>query len=137
MTSLKLYFYRFASVLVAVGILSPGGCNRGPTQYVITGEVTYQDKPILEGEIFFVDVKGNDPTAVSKIENGRYQLQTVAGEKRIRITAMKKTGKMIDGPMDAKYPECVEIIPAKYNTATTLIRTIPPADKPTLDFRIP
>lgn len=134
--TLNLHYCPFAFILLIVGVLALGGCNRGPTQYVIAGEVTYQDQPVLDGQIFFADVKGNDPTAVGTIEDGRYKLRTVAGEKRVRITATKKTGKMLDGPMGVKCPERIDVIPAKYNTDSTLVRTVPPADKPTLDFRL-
>lgn len=130
-------YHCFASILVAMSVLALGGCNREPAQYTITGEVTYQNQSVADGEIIFSDVKGNAPAAVGRIENGRYQLRTVAGEKQIRITATKKTGKMINGTMGMKYEERVDIIPTKYNTATTLVRSVPPNDNSTLDFRLP
>ena len=42
---------------------------------------------------------------------------------------------MLEGAMGAKYPERVDLIPAKYNSATTLTRAITP-ESSTVDFRL-
>jgi hypothetical protein len=100
------------------------GCGGGPREYSVTGSVTYQGKPVAQGEIVFADAKGSGSTSIGKIENGRYAIRTTAGEKRVRITATKETGRIIKGAMGAECPELVDLIPPQYNTATTLIRTV-------------
>ena len=113
------------------------GCGGGPRQYTVTGEVSYEGQPVAEGEIVFADAEGSGPTATASIENGKYEIKTIAGKKKVRITATRETGKIIEGAMGAKYPERVDLIPPKYNTATTLVRTVDPNGDRVLDFRLP
>ncbi len=117
-------------------ILCLAGCNNQPGICVVAGSVTYQGKPIAKGEIVFADAKNIAPAAFGKIEDGKYQVSTLAGEKKIRITAMQETGKTIDGAMGVKYPERVDLIPPKYNSATTLTRVVEPKARGILDFHL-
>lgn len=110
--------------LVIACILLLVGCSRGPQPVVVSGNVTYRGEPVREGEIVLADEKSEAPAAVGKIDNGRYRVETLPGEKRIRVTASKETGKVIEGAMGVKVPERVDLIPAQYNTASTLVRTV-------------
>jgi hypothetical protein len=125
---------RVASSLVLAAILLAGGCSRGPAQSKVTGNVTYQGQPVAQGEIIFADDRGGVAPAFATIADGRYELQTVAGKKTVRITASKETGKMIEGAMGAKFPERIDLIPPKYNTASTLVRTVEANGECVLDF---
>ena len=130
---------RQRSVLLLALSLSIGlglGCSKGPTVYTVSGEVTYQGKPVESGDIAFADAARSDRTASGTITDGRYSLQTTAGKKLVRITATKETGKMITGAMDATYPEIVDLIPEKYNTATTLEITVDPGQSTKGDFHL-
>ena len=127
-TTFCLYLFAIIAVIV--------GCDRGPKQYEITGNVSYQGQPVIVGEIILEDLSGVEPTSFSVIENGHYELWTTAGEKRVRITASVETGKMIEGAMDVSYPERVDLIPPQYNTATTLLRTVDPQGDQSIDFHL-
>jgi hypothetical protein len=116
-------------------IIEFSGCNRGPQQYTVTGAVTYQGAPIEEGNSMFSDAKNISPTAVGKIQNGRYQITTLPGEKQIRITAFKRTGKTIQTAMGTT-PELVDLIPYKYNSATILSQTVERHDGSVIDFHL-
>lgn len=120
----------------AASLAALPGCGSGPTLYTISGEVTYQGEPVREGQIIFADADGKAPTAHGTIEQGKYTIQTTAGVKQVRITATKETGKMIQGAMDVTYPEIVDLIPAKYNSATTLQNTVEPEGPRVIDFRL-
>ena len=110
------------------------GCNNGPEFHTFTGSVTYQGKPVAEGEIIFADVNGLQATAHGTIKNGKYTLETLEGEKKVRITARQKTGEMITGAMGAEYPEEIDLIPAQYNSATTLSVKVDPSGELSKDF---
>jgi len=110
------------------------GCSSEPHTYPVSGSVSYQNEAVIEGTIIFASADGAGPTAVARIENGRYEILTTAGEKRVRITATKETGRMLTGAMEQKYPETVDIIPPKYNTATTLVRNVDPDGDLIVDF---
>ncbi len=122
--------------LAAVLILLLGGCNSGPKLYKVSGGVSYRGEAIAEGVIIFAASDGAGPTAVGNIHNGRYELLTTAGEKKVRITASKETGRILEGAMDQKYAERVDLIPPKYNTATTLVRTVDPSGDLLIGFQL-
>ncbi|MDX1946327.1 MAG: hypothetical protein SFU86_13080 [Pirellulaceae bacterium] len=112
-----------------------GGCDTGPKLHTVTGTVAYQGQPVAQGIITFADPAGIAADVAAPIANGRYTLQSLPGERLVRITAQKETGRILTGAMDAKYPEVVDLIPATYNSATTLRRTIEPVPEPqTIDF---
>jgi len=121
--------------LVLAGIFSLSGCSNKPKEYVVSGEVTYQGQSVVQGDIVFADAKGSAAAAVGKIKDGRYQVRMLPGDKKVRITSTKETGKMLEGAMGAKVPERIDLIPPKYNSATTLTRTITP-ESSTVDFRL-
>ncbi len=133
---MKIGTYQLVFCLLIAGIVSFSGCSREPKQYVVSGEVTYKGQPVAQGEIVFADAKGGTAaTAAGKIKDGRYQIRILPGDKKVRITSTKETGKMLEGAMGAKYPERVDLIPPKYNSATTLTRTITP-ESGAIDFRL-
>jgi hypothetical protein len=99
------------------------GCSNEPRQYEVQGSVTYQGQPITDGQILFED-EGGSGRWPGTIRNGQYQLKATAGPKLVRLTATKETGRMLEGAMDTKVPERVEIIPAKYNQQSQERRTV-------------
>jgi len=111
-------------------------CSRGPQFCHIRGTVTYQGAIIDEADIIFSDVEQRAPTAASRIEHGKYQVKVLPGKKTVRITASKKTGRMLTGAMGVDVPERIELIPAKYNIATTLTCTAELTMPATLDFNL-
>ena len=133
---MKNHRYLFLYCLLVVSVFLLPGCSREPKQYVVAGEVTFKGQPVAQGDIVFADAKGSSVAAVGKIKDGRYQVRMLPGDKKVRITSAKETGKMIEGAMGVKYPERIDLIPAKYNSATTLTRTIAPESGSALDFRL-
>ena len=122
--------------LVIVGTGLWCGCNFGPPSVVVSGTVSYQGEMVRQGEIIFADVQSTAPAAVGKVEDGRYRLETLAGEKRVRITASKETGRIVEGAMGTTYPEQVDLLPPEYNSASTLVRTVEPKKECVLDFQL-
>ena len=122
--------------LLGVVLLCAMGCNSSQRDVVVTGNVTYQGKPVETGEIVFADATGSAPSAHSQIVAGKYELRTLPGKKQVRITATRETGKMLEGGMGAQVPERVDLIPAQYNTSTTLSANVEPGANPPLDFKL-
>jgi len=74
-----------APQLVFLLALCAAGCDRGPALYHVSGSVTYDDKPLPAGQIFFdPDVsKGNDgPQGFAHIKAGEFD--TAEGGRGVR-----------------------------------------------------
>lgn len=132
--NIRISHWGFCCVVV-VGLFLSGCGDSGPTPVDISGTVTFQGAPVENGKIFFADVNNSVATGTGNIKNGYYEAQIFPGEKRIRINASKKTGKILD-VMGTKVEEEVEIIPLKYNANTTLVRTVEPDGVGVLDFSL-
>jgi hypothetical protein len=117
--------------LLVCGLLVVSGCGGTTTAHAVTGIVTFQGKPLPEGEIVFVaeDGKASDPATV---KDGKYSVQVTAGKKLVRIRAARiKPGGARDA-MGTPVPE--DYLPAKYNTQTTLRAEVVPGGPNVFDF---
>ena len=92
------------------------------------GTVTLDDKPLESGSIAFYAAKG--AVAGSEIVAGNYSIPAdkgaVIGMNRIQISAFGPTGKMYREPSGEMSEERAQLVPAKYNTQTTLEREVKP-----------
>lgn len=110
------------------------GCGGGVRWSEVSGKVQFDGAPI-DGTIAFYPAEG--PSAGAEVKNGLYSTKVPVGEVTVKINAAKATGK--SRPAYAGDPEkrvieqTVEILPAKYNEATTLSRQVT-AGKTVLDF---
>ena len=122
-------------LLTAILFATTSGCGGGgPTKYTVTGGVKFRGQEVADGKIIFAPQDDVGPSSVSDIVQGRYTIETTAGNKIIRVTATKETGRMIKGAMNHTYAETVDIIPRKYNRASTLVRTVDPATDLVINF---
>ena len=124
---------------------SVSGCG-GPSPPVtapVAGTVSYDGKPIVDGSITFAAVDGSCAPNVLQIAEGRYEGRVVVGEKRIEIRAMRqaeRTGSAAtgpggdDGPGGDEGPVLENFIPAAYNDASRLTRTIAPPGPVVIDL---
>ncbi len=120
----------------AVILILLAGCSQEPRQYTITGRVTYQGQPISDGQIIFEDEAPGQGKWPGQIKDGRYQLKTTAGAKIIRMSASRETGRILEGAMDTKIPERVDILPAKFNSQSQEKRTVEAKEPQTIDFQL-
>lgn len=108
-----------AWVLMLGGCLL-AGCG-GSGKSAISGLIEYDGKPLAKGLIRFVPADGVGPTAEAMIDAGRYTVEVANGKKKVSIAGMEEIGFTLPGgPSGPKVPEYKEVVPAKYNTATTL-----------------
>lgn len=128
--------------LMAIGCSGGGGDDK--PREPVSGTVTLDGQPLPEGVIHFLPAGGAGEaiaSATGKIENGRFSIPREQGpvpgsykvsightdqpEGRVKID-LKKIAKKAAG---AK-----ELIPAKYNSQTTLKAEIPKGGKSDLNF---
>ena len=126
-------------VFAALCVAGVSGCG-GPSPPVtapVSGTVSYDGKPIADGSITFAAVDGSCAPSVLQIAEGRYEGRVVVGEKRIEIRAMRqaeRTGSAATGPGGDEGPVLENFIPAAYNDASQLTRTIDPPGPVVVDL---
>jgi hypothetical protein len=113
---------------VGVLLLAFSGCGQSDRASV-SGRVTLDGQPLQSGSItFFPTGNTKGPTAGDVIEGGIYSVSAsrgpVAGQYRVEIRSMRKTGRKIRVPVPAPpgtmMDELVSGIPAIYNDESTL-----------------
>jgi hypothetical protein len=101
------------------------GCSGQPTMRV-WGEVRYNGNLVEEGEIAFVPQEGTaGPETGGPIHHGAYDVPAargplVGGTYKVRINGYAKTGRKIEAGPGAFVDAYDNLIPARYNTRTTL-----------------
>lgn len=121
-----------AGPLATLLLLSLGCGESGSKMHEVSGTVTFDDKPVPEGDIAFVpDDKAVGPEA-GKIKDGKYSLKVREGKNKVEIRATRDVpGKK--GPMGEQAIE--GYIPAQYNVKTTLDADVA-SDKTTHNFTL-
>jgi hypothetical protein len=116
------------------------GCGGGKVP--VEGAVTLDGQAVEEGTISFEPADGRGPSTGGPIRAGRYRLAgeagATAGEKVVRIIALRKTGRMVPvgtpAPTGALMEEVVQCVPARYNTRSELKVSVTPGRTNTHDF---
>ena len=113
---------RFVCVLLCLVC----GCGpSGPVMHPVSGTVTHQGKPLPLGMVMFVAKDGPPSRPATIDEQGRFQLEAVAGEHAVAVVAMppREGGRpdpTVEGGVDyTGVPEVKSLIPAKYNRHAT------------------
>ncbi len=122
------------------------GCgDKGLERVVVSGTVTYNGKPLSEGEVRFVPLPTCPvPTAGALIVDGRYSTDArggvPVGTHKIQIEARtrKPGGSNVPGPMGQRPAfRGRQYLPAKYNAHTEFEITIEPGSQAiTRDFQL-
>ncbi|MES2791165.1 MAG: hypothetical protein V4719_16240 [Planctomycetota bacterium] len=95
------------TALLAALVVSSGcwGGTDGPTRFPISGAVTFDGKPVLDGEIFFQpdEAAGNSgPATIAVVRDSKYSVPlaqgVVGGPYRVKITAFE-VPKGATGPL--------------------------------------
>lgn len=127
---------RLAFRLSSFGLLAALACGCGGNadgRVSVSGSVSYNGEPVESGSITFVPTDSKKPRAAGEILNGKYTIPAdkgpMPGPHKVEILANKKTGKQVTVPGDTgnKTDQVKQILPAKYNTATTLTAEIKPS----------
>lgn len=112
-------------ILIATFVLLLVGCGRNGDRLAIQGNVTLDGQPLPQGQIVFLPQTGTQgPSAGSSIEDGAYSVPaskgTFPGIFRVEITAERKTGRKIHGPLGETVDQVMNYIPARYNQMSEL-----------------
>jgi len=110
----------------------------------VVGDVSWNGTPIEDGSIDFIPVAGTGgPSVGAPIKDGKYSVPAdkgplANGTYRVELKAVRDTGKFPPGPRYAKSMTVREdIIPAEYNTASKIQKTIDAGANPNrIDFRL-
>ncbi|HVW03043.1 MAG TPA: hypothetical protein VHB77_21965 [Planctomycetaceae bacterium] len=117
-------------------LLAAGGCSRqsGPRLYPVTGTVSFDGKPVEEGDIIFSAMDGSH-SAGGKIEGGSYSLEAAAGKYKVQILAMRDIpGEIREDNPGEKIQAREQYIPDQYNGQTTLEANVEPGSKADINF---
>lgn len=134
---------RLAGVLVILplmfGILVTG-CSNDLKKYSISGQLSFEGKPIQTGEITIAPAGGTGRPDSTLFSNGQYQLSVTAGKKVVRISAWSSDPALVgppppDMPKGGINPDR-EYIPTRYNEASTLEIEVLPQSGQTFDFQL-
>jgi hypothetical protein len=117
---------RLVLVLVPAIVLA-GGCG-GLKRVPVKGKVTYDGKPVEEGEITFIpQSKDVGPASGSHIKDGNYECSgkgaVLVGKCKVQITGTR-VAKVKQDPNLPFVPKD-QYIPEKYNKKTTLEFDVP------------
>ncbi|QDT64893.1 hypothetical protein [Calycomorphotria hydatis] len=109
------------SCLVLFWVAVLGGCSDGPPKYTITGAVTFEGSPIDDGTIIFRHMEGNGQTYSTRIEDGKYSVEAIAGPMRVEVRATREIPGEFDEPAPGvKVPKKEMHIPLIYNANSEL-----------------
>ncbi len=126
---------RTRTIVYSLLLLLCAGCGtNGPKTYEVTGTVAFDGQPVAAGEIIFRSPEGDQKSWAGKITDGRYQLRSTAGNKRVEITAVpeiRSTSNSASGEPEFVRPTT---IPAKYNKQSTLSAEVKPNGSNTFGF---
>lgn len=119
------------------GLGCGGGGDKVATQRV-TGTVNFSGQPISEGEIRLI-AEGDTRTDAGKIENGKFQLSSTPGKKRVEIYAVQDDpNNRIESAVEpGKFEPATKMyIPAKYNVKSELETEVQASGGTTLELNL-
>jgi hypothetical protein len=118
-----------AWLLVALAAL---GCTPAVKTGTVSGDVTLDGQPLKEGRIQFVPVAGDAGIAGGVITDGKFTVEAPLAKMRVEINANKVVGKKKvyeASPQSPVVDIVVELIPARYNSASTEVLDVKPGQQ--------
>jgi len=110
------------------------GCGQtGPRTYPVSGTVTFNGKPVAEGDIVFIPPDRSLAPEGGRIVDGVFAMRSKEGKCRVEITASEvgPNTPRVDG-----VPLITNYIPARYNSRSVLSAEVAPDGENTFDFRL-
>ena len=113
---------RAACVLLLSAALC--GCQRGPEVGTVKGTISLDGQPVEGGIVRFVPADGNSQPADCVITDGAYIVTMPLGEKKVEVFWAKSKSDLPVDTAGQGNEQIVQMIPARYNTQTTLSHTV-------------
>jgi hypothetical protein len=122
------------SVLVLLAFALYLGCAKREEPPVdVSGTVTLDDKPLPEGEVYFISL-GKAPQ-ILPIKDGAFAGKAMAGERRVEIRAYRQGTLPPTATVGAEPPR-ENYIPAKYNIESELKEEVKKPGPNTFEFKL-
>lgn len=127
--------YWSAVVLLALSqVLAGCGAKPSPDLIPVTGVVTFDGQPVVEGFISFEDQAGNFPPESGRIAEGKYRLEARPGKAIVRVTASRQVGNQ--DPNSPNPPQWIDYVPTKYNINSDLTANVESNGNNRFDFSL-
>ena len=121
-------------LLIVSVCLALSGCGPAVSTIAIKGKVTLDGQPLEKGDIAFTHSDPQFGQEAGKIVKGEYTANVHPGQNKVAIRATREIpGKF--GPMGNE-PAIEDIVPQKYNSATTLSAAVTKEKKDGYDFEL-
>ena len=124
-------------LICGVALLQGCGPSGPPPTAKATGKVTHKDKPVTEGEIYFVAAEKGYSANVSLGADGKYQISTGLPPANYKVFVSRP--RITKPPMPGEAPPEVKDfpVPDKYQSETTsgLTAEVKAGDN-TFDFKV-
>jgi hypothetical protein len=117
-------------LLVAIGLA--GGCgSRNAGGITIQGTVTFDGKPLPDGQVVFIPVDPKLGAAGGDIVSGTFVVTTYRGPHKVEVYSLRSKVRPGSGGEVQPLMELVNIIPARYGEETILTCDVQsPNDRP-------
>lgn len=117
-----------------IGLFVTMGCDQpGPETYPVSGTVSFDGKPVLEGDILFVPENRALAPEGGKIADGKFQARSKPGTCRVEITALN-IGP--DTPVMMGSPIAENFIPERYNQESELTAEVSETEENVFEFSL-
>src|SRR3954465_16047876 len=130
-----------AHVALLVILVLCGCAPKPPARGHLFGKVTADGVPIAKGQIRLFSLSADGVGTDAEITDGQYDIPVSRGPTkatyRVEIVALKKTGRRVPDPdSGGEVDEVVNLLPARYNTQSTLQINFDPASNHAQDFEL-
>lgn len=120
---------RTTSPLVLLALLfglSAAGCSDSAAEGVVVGEVYLDNGPLPKGLVRFVPTDDKLAPKDAEVVNGKFELKIAPCDAKVEIMAPKVIGKrkMYATPDSPEVEDIAELLPARFNTQSTLKMTV-------------
>lgn len=127
-------------LLCACGLGLCLGCGPGEQRRALSGTVTFQGRPVEQGTITFLTTTGPPgPAGGALIQSGRYELPAPQGLEpgiyRVLLSAPGPSEVLTPAEIEAgASPRARELLPPRYNSASTLTIEVQTSGPNVFDF---
>jgi hypothetical protein len=105
-----LFLLAIASVLA--------GCSKPEQTVEVSGKVTLDEKPLAEGEIYFVTA--GLPPEIMAVKEGNFAGKAQAGQRRVEVYAYRQAQLPPTATVQPTTPARENFVPERYNSASVL-----------------
>ncbi|HCO24153.1 MAG: hypothetical protein CME31_21240 [Gimesia sp.] len=124
------------SVFLGLNLSGCGSEATGPERVIVTGSVTFDGKPVSQGEIWFIPAAGREaPQAGAIIKEGQYRVENKGGVPigacQVKITAERpqEEVKIVSDGGPEEIPT-TQYLPPRFNEKTELTTDIQSGSDP-------